>query len=277
MLGEKFMKDTTLYEHQSHVHIGEDIGIYYCGKRIKTVGHSYGPKTRDHYLLVLVNSGKATLHGKNERILKEHDLFVMCPGEKIHYTALTPWSIQWVGVYGKAVEEYMGRLNINGENPVISVPLYRELEAVLESLYQSADTPTASSALMQISLIYKLFSILFECADNKSDVSYSDVAKRIIDYNFADGLTVKGLAGELCLNTAYFTRLFTKSCGISPKKYIINKQIEKAKSLLASTDMTVSEVASSVGFTEQMYFSRIFKKMTSLTPTEYRALSLANI
>ena len=98
------MQDKTLFEHKNHIHTDADIGIYYCGKRVNTLNHVYGPKIRDHYLLVLVNSGKAVLHSKSDAVLKEHDLFVMCPGEKIHYTALTPWSIQWVGLYGDAVE-----------------------------------------------------------------------------------------------------------------------------------------------------------------------------
>lgn len=267
------MKDKTLFEHKSHIHSSADMGIYYCGKRINTLNHVYGPKIRDHYLLVLVNSGTAVLHGKTEMVLKEHDLLFMCPGEKIHYTALTPWSIQWVGLYGGAVEDFINKLNINTERPIMHIPLYRELESVLESLYTSIETPSASSELMQISLAYRFFSILFECSDIKSDMNYADVAKKIIDYNFSNGLSVEKLANELYLNATYFTRLFTKCYGISPKQYIMEKQISKAKTLLAGTSATVHEVANSVGFSDQMYFSRVFKKAVGLTPSEYRILS----
>lgn len=264
------MQDKTLFEHKNHIHTDADIGIYYCGKRVNTLNHVYGPRIRDHYLLVLVNSGKAVLHSKSDAVLKEHDLFVMCPGEKIHYTALTPWSIQWVGLYGDAVEYCISKLNINADHPIMHIPMYSELEAVLEALYMEADSPSASSQFMQISLIYKFFSILFDCFNAKNEINYAAVAKKIIDYNFSDGLNVGKLANELYLNTAYFTRLFTKCYGIPPKQYIIEKQISKAKALLAGTNAKICEIANSVGFSDQMYFSRIFKKEVGLTPTEYR-------
>jgi AraC-like DNA-binding protein len=104
---------------------------------------------------------------------------------------------------------------------------------VLEKLYTAMDSTTTSSELMQISLVYKFFSILFDCSDVKNELNYANAAKTIIDYNFSNGLTVGKLANELCLNTAYFTRLFTKCYGIPPKQYIIEKQISKAKALLA--------------------------------------------
>ena len=264
------MEDKTIFEHQSHIHQGYDMGIYYCGKRVNTINHVYGPRINDHYLIVLVNEGQAILHGKTEILLKEHDLFVMHPGEKIHYTALTPWSIQWVGLYGKAVDSFMTRLNIRAENPIMHVSQYRELEIVLEKLYTAMDSSTVSSEFIQISLVYKFFSILFDGSDAKNELNYATTAKKIIDYNFSNGLTVSKLANELCLSTAYFTRLFTKRCGIPPKQYIIKKQISKAKELLAGTNATICEVANSVGFSDQMYFSRIFKKEVGLTPSEYR-------
>ena len=112
------MNDNTLFEIKTNLYIDSDIGIYYCGKRINTLNHTYGPEIRNHYLFVLVNSGEAILYGENEIKLKEHDLLVMCPGEKIHYKALTPWSIQWVGLYGNEIKKYTEKLGITNNNPV---------------------------------------------------------------------------------------------------------------------------------------------------------------
>ena len=268
------MEDKTLFEHQSHVRSESDLGICYCGKIINAVNHVYPPRIIDYYLIVLVNSGQAVLHGKTEILMKEHDILVMHPGEKIHYTALTPWSIQWVGLYGKAVDNFIERLKIKAENPVMHVSQYRELEIVLEKLYTTLDASTASSEIMQISLVYKFFSILFDCSDAKNELDYAVAAKKIIDYNYSNALTVDKLARELCLNAQYLTRLFTKRYGISPKKYIIEKQIAKAKELLAVTNAAICEVARSVGFPDQLYFSRAFKKAAGLTPSEYRSLSI---
>ena len=71
------MKDTTLFQFSSDLHDYSDLGMYYCGKRVKTLNHSYGPEIRNYYLFVLVNEGEATFFHKNGVIrLKKHDLFL---------------------------------------------------------------------------------------------------------------------------------------------------------------------------------------------------------
>ena len=100
--------DNTLFQKACDIYENADIGMYYCGKRINTPNHVYGPEIRNYYLFVLVNKGEASLFHRNGIIkFKAHDMLVMCPGERIHYVAETPWSIQWVGLYGQTVENYM--------------------------------------------------------------------------------------------------------------------------------------------------------------------------
>lgn len=202
--------------------------------------------------------------------LKEHDLLVICPEERVYYKAITPWSIQWVGLYGKTVESYIKQLGINGTAPVFHVALYRELETVLDKLYTLGEDSSVSSALLQSALIYQFFSILFQCSDYKQSIDFISSAVNIISYNYNSGLTIEKLADILHINASYFTRIFKKEIGISPKRYILTKQITRAKELLASTDASVFEIANSVGFSDQLYFSRVFSKFEKISPSEYR-------
>ena len=89
----------------TELHVENDIGMYYCGRRVGTNNHEYGPEIRNHYIFVLVNKGSAVLLKEQEITFASHDLLVMHPNEKIHYKALEPWSITWLGLYGDAVEE----------------------------------------------------------------------------------------------------------------------------------------------------------------------------
>ena len=100
------MKDATMFERLSEIHFKNDIGMYYCGKRLETPNHTYGPEIRNHYLFVLVNKGTAILHHEKQIKFGERDLLVMLPNERIYYEALDPWSISWLGLYGKTIEEY---------------------------------------------------------------------------------------------------------------------------------------------------------------------------
>ena len=61
------MNDTTLFERHSDS-FTSNIGLYYCGKRIETKNHVYGPEIRSHYLIVFVEKGKATLYRNKQKI-----------------------------------------------------------------------------------------------------------------------------------------------------------------------------------------------------------------
>ena len=265
------MKDHTLFQLQSDLHQRSDIGMYYCGKRVHTPNHTYGPEIRNYYLFVLVNQGEASFFHKSGTIkLEAHDMLVMCPGEKIHYVAHTPWSIQWIGLYGQTVEKYMELLSINGDSPVIRINRCYEMEQVLEELYCLTEFRTEYYRCKQIELIYKFFSILIENSEKKTlgDIAHS--ARKIIEYNFDREISVGQMANTLCVDPAYLTRKFSQKYGVSPKEYLMEKRMERAKKLLTETDASMKEIAVSVGYTDQLYFSRIFKKKEGISPSKYR-------
>ena len=271
------MIDTTLFQKESDLHQSSDIGMYYCGKRIDSINHSYGPEIRNYYLFVLVNKGEASFFHREGTIrLKAHDMLVMCPGERIHYVSDTPWSIQWVGLYGLTVENYMRELSVDGDRPIIHVEQYCEMEQVLEELYQINDYRTEYCRCKQIELIYRFFSLLLRKSSKPSKPSNYDIAesaKKIIDYNFGQDMTVREISNSLHVDSAYLTRKFTQKYGTAPKEYLIYLRMENAKRLLRETDVSIKEIAISIGYADQLYFSRMFKKKTGVSPLEYRKKS----
>ncbi len=80
--------------------------------------------------------------------------------------------------------------------------------------------------------------------------------------------------GELARNAGYsvdhFSRIFLKIIGLRPQDYIINAKIERARQLLAESDLTIGNIAELVGFQDIFYFSRQFRQKTGGTPTEFR-------
>ena len=78
------MKDTTMFEQLMELHFQNEIGMYYCGKRIETLNHTYGPEIRNHYLFVLVNKGTAVMCDREDVHFGERDLLIMLPNERIH-------------------------------------------------------------------------------------------------------------------------------------------------------------------------------------------------
>lgn len=96
-------------------------------------------------------------------------------------------------------------------------------------------------------------------------------SREYIDKNFEKELSLEQMAQMFHISPNYFSGLFRLSVGQSFMEYIIEKRIEKAKQLLGQEDIRSFEVGEKVGYDNPYYFSRIFKKYTGLTPSEYRA------
>ena len=94
---------------------------------------------------------------------------------------------------------------------------------------------------------------------------------RLINSDYCNpALTNAKLANGCNISEVYFRKLFTKHFGISPKQYIIELRIQKAKQLLAEDAMSVSVISEKCGFSTPYHFCRLFKQHTGITPSEYR-------
>lgn len=269
------MTDNTLFEKFTDIR-SDDIGMYYCGKRVETENHIYGPEIRAHFLIVLVESGRAVLYrGNDETEFGRKDMLVMFPGEKIFYSAKSKWSIKWVGINGNNIEEKFKRLGITRENPIFRAEEYEKISEIFSQIYNTAESNSVYSSFKIQSLLYDFFAELFkERRVKNGDVT--EAAIRIMEYNYMNSLTVRDISDKFFLDNAYFSRLFKSKTGVTPKKYILKLRIERASELLKTTDHKVKDISKTVGFEDSLYFSRIFLKMTRLTPTEYRKKSREN-
>jgi AraC-like DNA-binding protein len=91
-----------------------------------------------------------------------------------------------------------------------------------------------------------------------------------IRLNLGKPLSVNGLAKMVSLHPDYLSRLFVKLTGQRPLSYIHNKRIERAQHLIVTTDMSLTQISETMGFDNVQHFSKVFKKVTSLTPGRYR-------
>ncbi len=100
----------------------------------------------------------------------------------------------------------------------------------------------------------------------------SDLA-RVLGYIhecLTEDLSLDELAACVHLSPYHFARLFKQSTGVPPHEYVIQQRIEKAKDLLRSGRLTVGEVAQAVGFSDHSKLDRHFKRLTNLTPRQFR-------
>ncbi|MDY4976257.1 MAG: PocR ligand-binding domain-containing protein [Clostridia bacterium] len=127
----------------------------------------------------------------------------------------------------------------------------------------------------------KIISNYFEAITNKEDyicikgfeAANTPLPEKISEYinsNYRYRITTGELGKKLYMNPSYLSRIFKEYKGITITEYTNRVRIENAKRLLEISQISISSIAMNVGFNDSNYFSRIFKKITGLTPELYR-------
>ena len=125
-------------------------------------------------------------------------------------------------------------------------------------------------------LTYWLSGIMARFTDqvfNLTDVKHVDVIYRAVDYvrkNYDRKITLEETAANVFLSPAYFSRVFKEETGDNFNLYVNKIRIEAAKKLLLNEKIPLVDISTMVGFEGQSYFSKVFKKMTGVTPGRFR-------
>lgn len=97
----------------------------------------------------------------------------------------------------------------------------------------------------------------------------ADLQRWMVDHP-GDDLTVDGLASRVGMSPRHFARRFRAECGVSPARYVEDLRLERARHLLATTDLTVDAIATSIGLSGEAVLHRLFRRRLDATPTTYR-------
>jgi AraC-like DNA-binding protein len=90
-----------------------------------------------------------------------------------------------------------------------------------------------------------------------------------IGHHYHHAITLTDLAKMAGLSNSHYSRLFKKNTGYSPIEYLTHLRIDRAKELLAHSDIRVKEVSQNVGYEDELYFSRLFKKIVGVSPSQF--------
>ncbi|HEX9060967.1 MAG TPA: AraC family transcriptional regulator [Clostridia bacterium] len=102
------------------------------------------------------------------------------------------------------------------------------------------------------------------------------ISVNFINNNYERDISLGDIARFVFLSPSYFTRAFKDEMGLSPINYLLKVRVERAKELLGETDTKISNIALSVGFSNQQRFNEIFKKYSGITPLQYRKSKVNN-
>lgn len=112
---------------------------------------------------------------------------------------------------------------------------------------------------------------------NYSLQGYSPLVQKVvnhIDLNLMSDLSLRNLAAEYCVNPSYLSSLFKKEMSVTITAYVNQQRMKQAIRYLNTSNMQIQNIAADVGISDVNYFSKLFKKATGKTPSEYRELIL---
>ena len=122
-------------------------------------------------------------------------------------------------------------------------------------------------------ILYNIYSEAIKSENkeySKQNALFSKATSFIFEHYTESELSVQDIANHLNISEVHLRRIFKQSANTSPLKYIRYLRLEKARNMLNSSNLPIAEISNSVGFDDQFYFSKLFKKETGLSPTEFR-------
>lgn len=269
------------YKKSFHMKFQETSGlaVYNTGEQQCPPNYSCGPAVWNYYLLHFVVSGKGyfTSSGQSYNI-SAGDAFLISPSEISEYKADShdPWKYCWVAFNGADAKRLISLCSLTKQNPVMSYSAENS-EIIHENIcniYSKVGT-SAQNEILMVGHLYLLLSCLVGMAKtNDNDISasrrYLKLGLRYIHNNYNRKISVDDIADYVNISPSHLYRIFIKEQGISPNRYLTEYRINQACSLIHEGCYSMGEVASSVGFDDPLYFSRVFKKVKKTSPTQYQ-------
>jgi len=108
---------------------------------------------------------------------------------------------------------------------------------------------------------------------NRIDFDNLHRINKVVEFiknNYSENHAIEYYANICNMERKYFITIFRQCVGVSPQRFRTNLRIEEAKKLLLNTDMNNQNIANAVGYSDPLYFSRVFKKYTGISPRFFR-------
>ena len=218
--------------------------------------------------------------GETELRVKAGELLIVPPGVPHKYGAdeRRPWTIHWVHAKGSLLEAFLQQLGAASRATVLFIGKDPHTVALFEEVLEVAEQGYAFSQLLQASqALSHLFAVLVRRAREtarESDDAEQRVAVSIeyLEQNLERSLDVNGLAKLAGLSPSHYSALFKAHTGYAPIDYLTRVRVHRACQLLDTTQNSVKSIAASVGYKDQLYFSRVFRAINEVSPREYRRL-----
>lgn len=262
----------------------EEIGV---ADTYPTRGHADGyyfdidkGRVLNEYQLLYITEGEGVFNSAHAKDvpLKAGDLFLLFPGEwhSYHPTGKHGWKSYWIGFKGKNVDDRVKAGFLSVEKPIYHVGFSADIIRLYEEAYKRAQEEAPYLQQILAGIVNHLVGLMYalersmELSKDHTRVDMINLARLRIRESLEVDLTIQQIAEDLGVSYSNFRKLFKEFTGISPALYQQDLRLQRAKELLATTTLSIKEIAYRLRFESPDYFSSKFKIKTGKKPSEFR-------
>ena len=246
-------------------------------------GHTLGPRKLRDFELVYFPYGTDTVYEEQgvERILNKPCIILTGPNRQHSYRFDPARPTRHLFIHfiftSKQMESRYWKSCDRDSFPLVASPMQNSLipllmQQILYYFYRRIPNWRSLSEMLFLSILEEFQTSLNHQAMTGTQSMPHQIAKIVdyIDKQLENPLEIKHLAEAAGWTQEHFTRVFRQCMGHSPREWIIKRKMEKAAQMLLLSTDSAKQVARDLGFQDEYYFYRLFKKVMGMTAKEYR-------
>lgn len=252
--------------------------VFYAGWYIKAQGHSWKRSNQNEGIYIYCTAGKGYYRCGGKRwTVGPGDLLYCFPFSAHSYGAdeNDPWTIHWMHIAGSEVTLYSSLLGFNNDRPVIHVGDRPRAIGAFQTIFHFLKPPLDEARMALLAGAGRMLLASMAVEEEKQPATETiavgiqhvmeAMEDRVTEHpNIAAWMKIYGGS------RAHFQRQFKLVTGRSPHDYFLRLKIQRACNYLVSSNMRIREISSRLGFTDPLYFSRLFHRITGQSARDYR-------
>ena len=276
----EFFNDKKIFFKYINSSVNDNFNVMVIGyEKMDADTPAKGPFFKTHFTLHYCLSGKGTFTVRNNNYnIEKGDMFLIPPNVVVKYRQdpSDPWEYIWYEFCGNDAYTLLSRTRLNENTPVCRTADENVCKPLLAS-FDGLDNET--DGLICTGNLYLFFGRLIREqyagaeSEKRSEKAILDDMIKYADDNFMrPQLTLNEISRIFHINKSYLARVFKAKTNVTVSHYILMLRINKACKLLRGHDLSVKTVAYSVGFTDALYFSKKFKEVIGVPPSDFYSL-----
>lgn len=226
---------------------------------------------RDFYLIYVTEGEFGISLDEKAGVIKKGTAVIIKPGTRFVYRAEKGMCTEylWIHFTGKDAERLLEMLTVP-VNEFLDVGVHMTLKELWQRLYREFILLDKLFDATTMSILMYILSNLGRYINSSGNRLIKSV--EYINLHYKEEIKISDMAKKENMSESTFRNLFYAATGFRPNEYIQKVRVNAAAALLESTDKKLSEIASLVGFYDEYYFGRVFKKRAGMSPGAYRKM-----